>query len=66
MSIVVDFAAEKAKVRDVVLAHLNPGYTDEELDEMLRSAQARIQTRGYSLNCHLGTEGKSFLLQGAG
>jgi len=64
-SIVVDFAAEKAKVRDVVLAHLNPGYTDEQLDEMLRAAQARIQTRGYSLNCHLGTERKSFLLQGA-
>ena len=64
LSVVTDFAAEKALARDLILTHLNPDYTDEELDKMLRDAQTRIQTKGYALNCHLATESKSFLLQG--
>ena len=64
LSIVTDFAAEKALARDLILTHLNPDYSDEDLDKMLRDAQTRIQTKGYALNCHLATESKSFLLQG--
>jgi len=64
LSTVVDFAAEKAQARDLVLAHLNPDYTDEDLDGMLRDAQARIQAKGFALNCHIAMESKSFLLQG--
>ena len=64
LSIVTEFAAEKALARDLVLTHLNPDYNDEELDRLLRDAQARVQAKGYSLNCHLGTESKSFLLEG--
>jgi len=62
LSVVTDFAAEKALVRDLVLTHLNPAYSDEELDKLLQDAQTRIQTKGYTLNCHLATESKSFLL----
>lgn len=65
LSIVIDFAAEKASVRDLVLTHLNPDYNDEELDRMLQDAQTRIQTKGFALNCHLATESKGFLLQGS-
>ncbi len=64
LSIVTDFAAEKALARDLVLTHLNPAYSDDELDKMLQYAQTRIRTKGYALNCHLATESKSFLLQG--
>jgi DNA-binding response OmpR family regulator/metal-dependent hydrolase (beta-lactamase superfamily II) len=62
LSIVVDFSGEKAQVKDLVLAHLNPGYTDEELDGLLSAAQTRIKEKGYALNCHLASEAKSFLL----
>jgi len=64
LSIVVDFAAEKAQARDLVLFHSHPDYSDEELDAMLADAKARVQLKGYSLNCHLPTERQSFLLQG--
>ena len=64
LSIVVDFAAEKALARDLVLSHLNPDYSDEQLDDLLQAAQTRIRTKSYALNCHLATESKSFLLQG--
>jgi len=64
LTVVIDFAAERGLVRDLVLTHLNPNYTDEELDKMLLDAQARIQAKGYPINCHLASEGKNFLLQG--
>jgi ribonuclease BN (tRNA processing enzyme) len=63
LSVVVDFAGTDAQVKDLVLAHLNPGYSDEELDKMLSDANARIKAKGYSLNCHLAAEMKSFLLK---
>lgn len=64
LSNLIDFAAEKAQARDLVLAHLNPDYTDEKLDEMLRDARTRIKQKGYSLSCELGSESQGFLLQG--
>lgn len=64
LSIVVDFAAEKAQVRELVLFHLNPGYSDEQLDAMLSDAQARIQSKGFPLTCHMAVESKSFMLEG--
>jgi len=64
MGIVTDFAAERGLVRDLVLTHLNPDYTDAELDKMLQDAQARIKAKGFPMNCHLASEAKSFLLQG--
>lgn len=64
LSIVVDFAAEKAMVRDLVLFHLNPGYSDEQLDRMFADALARIQAKGFPLTCHMAVESKSFLLEG--
>jgi len=64
LTIVTDFAAERALARDLILTHLNPEYTDEKLDGMLLDAQTRIQTKGYAMNCHLASESKNFLLQG--
>lgn len=64
MSIVIDFAVEKAEARDLVLWHAHPDYTDEQLDQMAADAQARIQQKGYKLNCHLPVEKQTFLLQG--
>ncbi|OIO01764.1 MAG: hypothetical protein COX65_10135 [Elusimicrobia bacterium CG_4_10_14_0_2_um_filter_56_8] len=65
LSIVVDFAVEKAQARDLMLFHAHPDYTDEELDKMLADANERIQTKGYALNCHLPVEKQTFLLQGS-
>jgi CheY-like chemotaxis protein len=62
LSTVVDFAGGSAQVKELVLAHLNPGYKDEELDKMLSDAKTRIKAKGYALNCHLAAEMKSFLL----
>jgi ribonuclease BN (tRNA processing enzyme) len=64
LSIVVDFAFEKAQARDLMLFHTHPDYTDEDLDKMLADANARIREKGYALNCLLPTEKQSFLLQG--
>lgn len=64
LSIVVDFAFEKAQARDLVLFHASPDYSDEKLDQMLADAKARIQEKGYALNCHLPIEKQTFLLQG--
>lgn len=64
LSTTVDFAAEKAKVKDLVLFHTSPDYSDEDLDAMLAAAKTRIQTKGYSLNCHLPKEKTIFMLQG--
>lgn len=65
MSIVMDFAVEKAQARDLVLWHAHPDYTDEQLDQMLAAARGRAQQKGYSLNCHLPVEKQTFLLQGS-
>ncbi len=64
LSIVVDFAAEKAQARDLVLWHANTDYADEQLDQMLADAKARAQAKGYQLECHLPQERQTFLLQG--
>jgi len=64
LSIVVDFAAEKAQARDLVLFHGNPDYSDKELDELLAEAKARVQTKGFALNCHMPEEKQFFMLQG--
>ncbi|HOW90363.1 MAG TPA: MBL fold metallo-hydrolase, partial [Elusimicrobiales bacterium] len=62
LSIVVDFAGEKAQAKSLLLAHLNPGYSDEELDKMLADAGSRVRSRGYALNCGLAEETKTFML----
>ncbi len=64
LSVVVDFSAEKAQARELVLFHLNPGYTDEQLDAMLSDAQARVQAKGFPLTVHMAVESKNFLLEG--
>ncbi len=64
LSVTVDFAAEKAQARDLLLFHAQPEYSDEQLDAMLADARARVQAKGFSLNCHLPSEKDSFLLQG--
>ncbi len=64
LSNVVDFAAEKAQARDLVLFHAQPDYSDEQLDQMLADAKARVQAKGFALNCHLPVERQTFLLQG--
>ncbi len=65
LSITVDFAAEKALARDLILFHAKADYTDEELDAMLADAKARVQTKGYTLNCHMPAEKQVFMLQGS-
>ena len=64
LSVVVDFAAEKAQARELVLLHAQPEYTDEQLDGMLAAAKARIQQKGFSLNCYLPSERQTFMIQG--
>jgi ribonuclease BN (tRNA processing enzyme) len=64
LSVVVDFAAEKARARDLVLFHSNPDYSDEQLDQMGADAAARIKTKGYALNCFMPNEKHVFMLQG--
>jgi len=64
LSTVVDFAAEKAEARELVLFHAHPDYSDEELDRMLADAKARVQAKGFTLECHLPAERRTFLLQG--
>ncbi len=65
LSIAVDFAAEKAQARDLILFHSSPEYSDEELDQMLADAKARVKAKGFTLNCHMPTERQAFLLQGS-
>lgn len=64
LSIVVDFAAEKAQARDLVLWHAHPDYSDDEMDKMLADAKARAQSRGLQVNCHIPTERQTMMLQG--
>ncbi len=64
LSIVMDFAVEKAQAKDLVLWHAHPDYTDEQMDQMLAAANARIQQKGYALNCHLPSEKQQFIIQG--
>ncbi len=64
LSVVVDFAVEKAQARDLMLFHANPDYSDDELDKLLADARERIQAKGYSLNCFLPAEKQTFMLQG--
>jgi CheY-like chemotaxis protein len=64
LSVVVDFAAEKAQAKDLVLWHANPDYSDEQLDQMLAAAKARAQAKGFPLNCHMPKERQFFMLQG--
>jgi len=64
LSIVVDFAAEKAEAKDLVLFHAHPDYSDEELDRMLADAKARAAAKGFTVQCHLPAERQAFLLQG--
>ncbi len=64
LSIVVDFAAEKAQARELVLLHAQPEYSDEQLDGMLAAAKARVQQKGFSLNCYLPSERQTFMIQG--
>lgn len=61
LSVVLDFAA-KANVKDFVMFHLNPSYSDEDLDKMCADAQNTIKTKGYTFKCHMATESKTFLL----
>jgi ribonuclease BN (tRNA processing enzyme) len=61
LSIVLDFA-NKANIRNLVLFHLNHGYSDETLDKMYLEAQNIVKTKGYTLNCHMAAESKTFLL----
>jgi ribonuclease BN (tRNA processing enzyme) len=64
LSIVVDFAAEKAEAKALVLFHAHADYTDEDLDRMQADARNRAQAKGFALECHLPSERQAFLLQG--
>ncbi|MBI4656315.1 MAG: response regulator [Elusimicrobia bacterium] len=61
---VVEFAAEKAQAKELILFHLNSEYTDQALDAMLAAAQTLIKTKGYSLQCRLAAESQTILLKG--
>lgn len=64
LTVVVDFAAEKAQAKELVLWHAHPDYTDEQLDQLLAAAQAHVQAKGYQLQCHLPKDRTVFMLQG--
>ncbi|MEA3306477.1 MAG: response regulator, partial [Elusimicrobiota bacterium] len=42
LSIVVDFAAEKAKAKELIFFHLNMAYDDDRLKKMFEAAQSQI------------------------
>lgn len=60
----VDFAAEKAQAKELLLFHANADYPDERLDAMLAAAQQRVRAKGYALNVHMPAERQTFMLQG--
>jgi len=62
LTVVVDFAAEKAQAKELILFHLNPDYNDERLEKMIQSANTEIQTKGYNLKVSLPQEGTPLLL----
>lgn len=54
--------AAKANVKELVLFHLDPGYSDETLDAMLSKAQATVFAKKWSFRVHMASEGLSFEL----
>ncbi|MBU2530429.1 MAG: response regulator [Elusimicrobia bacterium] len=64
LSIVVDFAAEKAMAKEVIFFHLNMTYTDERLGVMLEAAQNQIISKAYTLRCRIAEEKNPIILEG--
>ncbi len=64
LSTVVDFAAEKGQVKELVLFHTSADYSDEDLDKMLADAKARALAKGFALSCRLPAEREAILLEG--
>ncbi|MCG2725949.1 MAG: response regulator [Elusimicrobia bacterium] len=64
LSVVVDFAAEKARAKEIIFFHLNMSYSDEELNEMLQAAQNQIISKAYNLKCCLAQEKNPIILEG--
>lgn len=52
----VDFAGRN-RIKHLVLVHQDDRYSDDELDKMLKDAEARATERGYKLKVSLGREG---------
>lgn len=57
LSSTLELAGAKAKVKELVLFHLDPGYSDEALDGMLEKAQSIVLQRGWPMRCHIASEG---------
>lgn len=53
----VELAGGRAGVKELVLFHLDPGYSDETLAEMDRRAQSLSAEKGWKLRCHMASEG---------
>ncbi|OGR46160.1 MAG: hypothetical protein A2X40_01870 [Elusimicrobia bacterium GWC2_65_9] len=51
----VDFA-ERNHIKQLVLVHQDDRYTDDDLDEMAKAAEARVARRGGTLRVSLGRE----------
>lgn len=59
----LEFAAEKALAKELVLFHLNASATDEELDAMHESCVKTAAAKGWSMKCAIAREGDTFLLK---
>ena len=64
LSVVVDFAAEKARAAELIFFHLNMEYPDERLNEMLQAAQTQIIGKSHTLKCRIAQEKEPIILEG--
>lgn len=56
-STVLEFAAEKAGVKELVLFHLNPCASDEALDAMHEHCLKMVRDNSWSIKCTIAKEG---------
>lgn len=59
----LEFAAEKAAAKELVLFHLNASATDEELDAMHETCVKTAAANGWPIKCGIAKEGDVFLLK---
>lgn len=64
VSNVVDFVISKTKIKELVLFHAMPEYTDETIDQMMLAAVTRIAHNGASVICHMAKEKQEFNIKG--
>lgn len=60
----VNFVIDKTKIKELILFHAMPEYSDDTIDEMMLDAMGHISKKGASLICHMAKEKQEFLIKG--